>query len=507
MQTLELLIQEQTSGGVRPVAIVVDAPVSALIPALVEELHLPRATPTGRQLVYILRSGPNGRILPDGVSLRGAGIQAGAMLTLDSYAVQGSVGMLMSKTQVRADSSFYSATTLDDHANFPALDKHTSGHLPIVPAVQKKRKPRWTRRAFLVGSLALLGASSVGLGYGAYRAWLNGQAVAMNLTTAQHPPVQSPVVQPTTTIPTMAQPVFTFTQHQQALRAVAWAPNGTMLASGDTGAHLFLWNPAGNVQLRLQQPGSVHAIAWSPDKQQLATGAGNQVTFLDALTGTTLAQSAHQHTGGITSLAWAPSSQYVVSGAVDKQAIVWNATSHSVQTIFTGHTTPVESASWAADGQTIASSSQGGVVRVWNALTGQEVHGYFFDGATPLRALAFAPTGMQLAVGGDDGVVRLWNGLSCQQQGQADFGKQCMDTPQRLHAHTGFIRALAWSPDARLLATAGEDGMLAIWYPARQQTPLFHVRQQNPIRALAWSPNGKQIATGSGNTVTIWTLA
>jgi len=145
-------------------------------------------------------------------------------------------------------------------------------------------------------------------------------------------------------------------------------------------------------------------------------------------------------------------------------------------------------------------------VRVWNATNGQEDHGYYFDGQTPLRASAFAPSGAQLAVGGDDSIVRLWNGLVCLQQRQSEFGNQCMDAPTHLHAHTKTVRTLAWSPDARLLATGGDDGLLAIWYPAQSHAPLFVIHHDAPVQALAWSPDGKQVATGSGNTVTIWEL-
>ncbi len=82
-----------------------------------------------------------------------------------------------------------------------------------------------------------------------------------------------------------------------------------------------------------------------------------------------------------------------------------------------------------------------------------------------------------------------------------------MDVPQRLEAHKGVVRALAWSPDARLLATGGDDGTLAIWYPAQQaQPPLLRVHQDDPVLALAWSSSGKQVATASGKTVTIWEL-
>ena len=42
MQKLEVLIEENAFGGARPVEVIADAPVSMLVPALVEELNLPK---------------------------------------------------------------------------------------------------------------------------------------------------------------------------------------------------------------------------------------------------------------------------------------------------------------------------------------------------------------------------------------------------------------------------------------------------------------------------------
>jgi len=280
-----------------------------------------------------------------------------------------------------------------------------------------------------------------------------------------------------------------------------------MLASGASDARVLIWDLNGTVQARKGQAGAVRSVAWSPDGQQLAVGAANQVQFLNPLNGTLLAQPAQIHTDVVTTLAWSTrQTELLVSGALDKKAVVWNTTSYTPQTIFTGHTTAIESAAWASDTKTIATSSHGGVVRVWNAENGQQVHGFFMDAQLPMRAVSFASSDAQLAVGGDDGIVRLWNGLVCQNQNQNGFGTQCLDAPQRLHAHQGHVRTLAWSPDARFLATGGDDGILAIWYPTQSQTPLLKIAHNAPLLALAWSADNKQVATASGNNVTIWGL-
>ncbi len=507
MQTVQILIEENAYGAVRPMEVVATASVAALVPAIVEELKLPQTDLFGNKLVYILRYHSGGPVLPENKSLEASGVDPGAKLTLDSYVMDSSVATLFPSEQAHSQPSFYSSRTMTDVESFPAFGKDTSASLPVVG--QRKKNHRWTRRAFLVLSGAALGAGGLGLGYAAYRSMVTNSTLLTKTMHAPVKPVQTKQAVTQQVVPTNATSLLIFSQHQQSVRSVTWSPDGKMLASGASDEQVLIWDLIGTVLARKGQAGVVRSVAWSPDGQQLAVGAANQVQFLNPLNGTVLARPAQIHTDAVTTVAWSNRQpELLVSGGLDKKAVVWNSNSYTPQTIFTGHTTAIESAAWASDSTTIATSSHGGVVRVWNAGNGQQVHGFFMDAQLPMRAVSFASAGEQLAVGGDDGIVRLWNGLVCQSQNQNanGFGNQCLDTPQRLHAHQGHVRALAWSPDARFLATGGDDGVLAIWYPNQSQTALLKIDHNAPLLALAWSADSKQVATASGNSVTIWRL-
>lgn len=501
MQKLEVLIEENAFGGVRPVEVVADVPVAVLVPALVEELHLPQTDLFGKKLVYALRRGPGGLILPEYTTLASCGVEPGSRLALISYVMDGPAGTTMqgAAQQQPSSSSFHSAVTMD---GFNRIDwPHTSAPLPTVkPAI--KKEANWTRRAFLAVGSTALGVGSIGLGYAAYR------SLFMNMAPKQ--PVIPHILVPAPVhpaLPTKAKLVFSFTGHQQTVRVVAWSPDGTALASGADDTQLLVWSTGGIVRQTLRHPAPVRALAWSPDSQRLVTGSANQVLFLNAQTGATLARSTHRHFAPVTSLAWtAHGLQQVVSGALDMHAIVWDTNNYHAQTIFTRHTTPIEAVSWAAGGQIVASSSHGGAVRVWMAANGQEVHSYYLDAQIPMRGLAFAAAGSQLAVGGDDGIVRLWNGLNCQQQGTKIGTIVCVDMPMRLRAANKPIRTLAWSPDARFLAVGGDDGRVTVWYPAQGGKLLLAIQHNDAVHGLAWSPNGDQLVTASGNSAMVWAL-
>jgi len=380
---------------------------------------------------------------------------------------------------------------------------------PIAAATlrsaQRVHSWRGGRRSFLITASVVTFCAVTGLGTGAVVAL----AQRRRNTRPQLAPASSPFVRGTLA-PRVAVARLTFTGHKRTVRALGWSPNGQLLATGADDAQLLVWRADGTVQQQLAHPAPVTALAWSPESERIITGAVNQVTFLSVRTGTILASRAQPHTATVTALAWTGHNQLqAASGALDHRAITWRTTDYTPQTIFTRHTTPIEGVCWAADGQVIASCSHGGVVRVWDAENGQETHALFQNGQEPLRALAFTPTGAALAVGSDDGVTRLWeDGLQCQVMGTDNGIPVCRDAPVRLRVASSPIRAVAWSPDGRYLASGNNGGVCTLWSVLQTPQPLFSftVAPGQAIHGLSWSPAGDQLATAAGNGVTIWSL-
>jgi WD40 repeat protein/transcriptional regulator with XRE-family HTH domain len=129
---------------------------------------------------------------------------------------------------------------------------------------------------------------------------------------------------------------------------------------------------------------------------------------------------------------------------------------------------------------------------LYQAFEGALIRRTLDDHAGALRAVAWRPDSRQVATAGDDAAVRIWDVAT---------GRVAL----RLAGHQGGVRAVAWSPDGRQILTGGADNKAHVWDTSRGAELYTLAGHTSWVSALGWSPDGRQIVTGSyDGSVRIW---
>ena len=262
---------------------------------------------------------------------------------------------------------------------------------------------------------------------------------------------------------TTGQELFSFSDHAEGVKSVAFSPDGSRLVVGylvteyaSTG-NATVWDVFSRSQL-VTLPGAGCFADISPDGTLVASGGGGVLRHLDLHRISDGAQLEHlDHGGWVTDVAFAPDGSLVASVGNDNTAKLWNPGTGALVQTLVGH-------------------------------------------GDDLRTVAFSPDGSLVATGAGgwdspgESTIKIWN---------PSDGSLL----RTLGGHDDWVDDVSFSPDSSLLISAGRDGAwpeftytIKLWRVSDGELLMeFDQPTQNGVSSVRFLPDGERIAFGLGD--------
>jgi WD40 repeat protein/3',5'-cyclic AMP phosphodiesterase CpdA len=273
--------------------------------------------------------------------------------------------------------------------------------------------------------------------------------------------------------------------------AIAFAPDGRLLACGAKSATIQLWNPAMGLVRRTVYGATMDAtdIAFSLDGDLLAAADRASGVRIWRIDGDPASQLDPELVGRVNGVAFSPDGSMLASAG--QEVHLWDLESRTRVAELSGHQARVRQVYFSSDGKLLASAEEGSTVHVFDLATRRALH-RFSGQWLGVRKVAFSPDSRFLAGAFKDSLVRGWDLAS----GTQRFA---------LSGHRGSVNDVAFSPGGQLLASAGDDSTVRIWDFAGGVERYRLYAHQGSVREVAFSRDGKQLASaGEDGTVRIW---
>lgn len=305
-------------------------------------------------------------------------------------------------------------------------------------------------------------------------------------------------------------------------RTLAFSPNGKMLASGSESGRIKLWDTKTGEQITQngQNMGFVMSCAFSPDGLTLASTSSIDVHLWDIHSENGDVKLSG-HSGGVYCCAFSPDGSFLISAGLDKSLRYWEIEQKApIDEDNFSLGTGVVSCTYSSDGNHLATAGRY-FSCMWDIVNQKRISfdyrpplSFSIDGQTYAHPLGvdisiqkrdrqdyklglktghqkifdgcFSPDGKVFATAGD--TIRIWDVQTGMERSVLEGETPC-----------------AFSPDGRLLVSAGKDHTAWLWDVITGKAKHLMAGHQAKITDCSFSPRGDILATASeDHTIKLW---
>lgn len=291
----------------------------------------------------------------------------------------------------------------------------------------------------------------------------------------------------------------TFEWHSKAINAIALAPNGQFLISGDDGGTVAIWNfnmPQQPIATYRTQ-GAIWAVAASPNLSQFASGDKDRKVQLrrkeaigNAIELRGNFGNLDSHNGFVYAVEFSPDGRLLASGGADRQLKLWNTDTGKIIYTLDGHQDAVTALQFMPNGKILISASADCTLGFWD-IDGKKLIKQIAAHDQKIHALAVSRDGQTIVSGSGDRTVQL-----------RQLGSSLHHV---LNGHQEAVLSVAISPDGRTIASGSLDGMVNLWDASTQQLVSSFAAHQSAVKSLVFQPVGKVLMSAGGDRqIKVW---
>ncbi len=263
-------------------------------------------------------------------------------------------------------------------------------------------------------------------------------------------------------------------------------PTAPMFATGGSDGKLRIYATPKDSPIEVKLGRSwIDRARWSPDGSRLAVGHGKDLLVLNPA-GEIVWQSP-PHKSTVCDVTWNPTQPDELAVACDGGAYLWKIGGPEPFARFDwGGASLI--ITWSPDGRWVVTGDQTPSVHLYDVPRDFPLHIQGYE--SKVKALAFSSNARRLATGGSP-LVTVWN---C-------TGKTGPEnsTPRQLEGHDDLCVALEFRPGSDLLVSGGADGRLLVFESEKSVRPQAAYLLDAALTTVAWHPMDLRILAGTAS--------